>query len=140
MQIAFAKIAVIASLLIPAINIAKTTSIAPAAQKSDSYTFELQSLSNISIDYKWNDLMLIKNGAVRTVVSPSLLSWELTSASGSVSGSFNDAILTNGGGKGTLSLDSLLAGFYSLSMTGNWSGASVNGNGNNCSYLAPAPI
>ena len=123
MQIAFAKIAVIASLLFPAINIAKTTTVFGAVEKSESYSFTLNALSDVSIGYKWTDLLVVKNGKTNEFNASSII-WTLTNttlgaSTTALTGSFAD-VSGQTIGKDTLSLTGLSAGTYSLNLAGQW--------------------
>ena len=140
MQIAFAKIAVIASLLFPAINIAKTTTVFGAVEKSESYSFTLNALSDVSIGYKWTDLLVVKNGKTNEFNASSII-WTLTNttlgaSTTALTGSFAD-VSGQTIGKDTLSLTGLSAGTYSLNLAGQWAAVSVNGNASNLTYVAP---
>lgn len=138
MKTTFIKTALIAALLVPAFASAKNTTTYNSVTLTDSYSFTLSELSNISVGYKWSDLLMVKN-AKSNEYNATTLGWTLTNTSAAtrstpLSGSFAD-VSGDTSGKDTLSLTGLAAGTYALTMTGVWSGASVTGNG--WTYVAP---
>ena len=139
MKTTFIKTALIAALLVPAFASAKNTTTYDSVTLTDSYSFTLSALSDVSVAYKWSDLLMVKN-AKSTEYDATTLGWTLTNTSAAarttvLSGSFAD-VSGDKSGKDTLSLTGLAAGTYTLTMSGTWAGATANGNA--WTYVAPS--
>ena len=125
------KAALIVGLLAPVLGSAGVvTTTSPSVTVTNTFDFSLAELSDVSIKYKWSDLLLTKNDKTKEV-DADYLSWTLTlagNASNSLGGLF-DFAANAASGNGTLSLTNLIAGDYLLSMSGHWDEKTVNGTG-----------
>jgi hypothetical protein len=126
----FTKATVMACLLGPVIVAAANPNqtVYAGSSSSDAFTFSLDALSNVSIDYAWSDMLLTKNGPPHEYNAASL-QWTLSGA-GQQSGSFMDDTGSGLTGSGTLSLAGLTPGSYTLTLNGVWDDVTLPGNGN----------
>ncbi len=126
----FSKATVMACLLGPVFATAANPNqtVYPGSSSSDAFTFSLDALSNVSIDYAWSDMLLTKNGPPREY-NASSIQWALSGAE-QQSGSFTESAGSGSAGSGTLSLAGLTPGTYTLTLSGVWDDVILPGNGN----------
>lgn len=124
-----AKIAVAACLLAPMIATASNNkpTTYDGSSSHDIFSFSLAALSDVKIDYSWSDMLLTKNRNNTRDYDASSLGWILTGTS-LQSGVIDDAWAS--AGTGTIAMDRLAAGSYTLSLNGSWADVTLNGNGN----------
>lgn len=130
MKSIFTKATVMACLLGPVIASAANPNqtVYTGSSSSDAFTFSLDALSDVTIDYAWSDMLLTKNGQPQDY-NASSLHWTLSGA-GQQSGSFIDGTGSGLTGSGTLSLAGLAQGAYTLTLNGVWDDVTLSGNGN----------
>src|SRR5450830_345663 len=121
------KTAVIACLLGPVLaNAENDSKTYTGSSPSDSHSFTLGALSNVSIDYTWSDMLLSQEHQVIFENNASSLGWTLTGGSSPQSGSFTD-VTGQRTGAGTLSFSNLSAGRYTLTLAGTWGSVTKSG-------------
>lgn len=85
----------------------------------DQYLFTLldPGLYNATINYTWSDVLLTRKNNSNQEFNANSLGWALTNSS--LSGSFTD-VSDLPSDSGTIHLNGLSAGTYTLTLTGNW--------------------
>jgi hypothetical protein len=126
------KATLLVGLLAPMLASAAAT-ITYNVTQSSTFDFTLSALSDISIKYKWSDLLFTKNNKTNEF-DATTLGWTLTGSGSSAFGAFDD-LAGELDGKGTLSLTNLASGSYLLTMTGVWADATAKNS--SWTYVEP---
>lgn len=131
MMKSFTKSAVVLACLLSPL-VARATPITT----EDSYYFELSNRSNVSFGYLWSDPLLTNPGSKNTKeFDLSSLAWTLTGSSGTTGASVD--LSSTSLSQGTLLLNDLAAGSYTLKLTGSWA---VEGQSNNWTVARKASV
>lgn len=125
------KATLLVGLLVP--MLASAGVLMSGVTKTATFNFTLDELSDISIKYKWSDLLFTKNNKTNEF-DATTLGWALTGSGSSAFGAFDD-LAGELDGKGTLSLSNLASGNYLLTMTGVWADATAKNS--SWTYVEP---